>query len=522
MTCKGDKPALLPVNTGKMSAEQINRNAQPGGQTYREIMDIKDKSEREKALAKFEKEKGEGPEVLEENAQEDEEEEDETKEEDFSNGPIAPKYSLLHSYPMEMGQFLNSENPLENIKKDNIPKCLILKVELPAVEAVADLKCDVKADKLELSYADKYYLILEFGYLINENDSKAKFVAGKKMLKLTLPVLSKKQVTKIELQNPKIEKDEEKLGEEEEPKNDDLQEDDDDIKEDTTKPDTRNSEEQDDDDDIIDMTHISKKPETEKIENEENKENEIKLKPEAPHQDSTHKVEIENLQTNPEEPQDSNPEIPETPNSKNLNILEYKLTSSINTDNKWFYNVHIPDYKKDSVIFMYDENHLLLRYYDTERQVYFSFQTNNFNLRDCTIEHKMITDYNTIIVQFGSDEDQELFNKDVTLRDDLTEDEILSLEILLRSSKIEEEPEMEEIEKEEEVKVEDVQTEEKEEEIEEHVQTEEEKEVEVEKDEDDESEGQENGVRGVEENGKDQFGVQLIDFGLMDYVCELD
>jgi hypothetical protein len=29
------------------------------------------------------------------------------KQENFSNGPITPKYTLLHSYPVDMGQFFN-------------------------------------------------------------------------------------------------------------------------------------------------------------------------------------------------------------------------------------------------------------------------------------------------------------------------------------------------------------------------------------------------------------------------------
>lgn len=202
MPCKGEKPALLPVVLDPAAAAALQeRNKQPGGKAYNDIMDQKSDYEKKK--------NGEVATKHEPTLEAIEEEPAEPKGEDFSNGPIAPKYSLLHSYPVEMGQFFNQG--VQEIHRRRIPNQLTLKVQLPAVESVAELECDIKSDSFRLDYKNKYFLSIDFSYIVNENSAKAKYISAKNMLKITIPVIRAK--------NPVVEEEEKRLDEEERERN---------------------------------------------------------------------------------------------------------------------------------------------------------------------------------------------------------------------------------------------------------------------------------------------------------------
>lgn len=195
MKCKGDMPALLPVTLDEAAKERakLARNKPPGGKIFNEIQDLKDAAKKD---AKVAGSGAENEETMMEPAARDEEEEEEVNPEksdadhDFSKGPIAPKYSVVYSYPTAIGDFRNQSNIAEPSTKEYVSH-IKLTINLPLVESVEDLKVDIKQRSLELEYKGIYYLSLNFLYDVIVDDAKAKFVSTSKTLVLTLPVVKR-------------------------------------------------------------------------------------------------------------------------------------------------------------------------------------------------------------------------------------------------------------------------------------------------------------------------------------------
>jgi hypothetical protein len=72
---------------------------------------------------------------------------------------------------------------------------------------VAELECDIKSDSFRLEYKSKYFLSLDFAYIVNEGNAKAKYISAKHLLKITIPVIKAK--------NPVVEEEEKRLDAEE-------------------------------------------------------------------------------------------------------------------------------------------------------------------------------------------------------------------------------------------------------------------------------------------------------------------
>jgi dynein assembly factor 2 len=185
MTCKGDQPALLPV-TLDAAARERNKQARlkhPGGKAYAEIEEIKEKQKKDK------KDEEEAAKLT---GKEDEMEEPEPvpAEPDFSRGPIAPKYSLVYSYPVDIGNFTNSSDIYQPVKKES-PSHISLKIELPKVEDSQSLSADIKPTKFQLAYKELYFLDINFMFEVDPDKAKAKFISAKRVLDLTLPIVKR-------------------------------------------------------------------------------------------------------------------------------------------------------------------------------------------------------------------------------------------------------------------------------------------------------------------------------------------
>lgn len=540
MKCKGGKPALLPVKFAKYDGQkQLTRNKHPGGKAYNEIMDQKDKHNQSKG-------KG-NEESLETVDEEEEPEEKESDVEDFSNGPIAPKYSIVHSYPVEIGQFFNKSN--NDVQELQLPDKLVLKIQLPSVDGLENLNCDVKKDKFELSFQEMYYLSLDFGYIVNEDAVKAKFINTKKVLKITLPVVSKKEsiinkpveevkepaqeeeenveeplapkekdMSEIDQSNykvkftemkqvdgqDKVDVDEEELGQE---KNEVL-----DVKEPTEN-------EQKDDSIVLPYQKQEEKPKTvqeaaefEVIAQEQNPQNEDKVE---------ETVEEELTQV----PLAAISPFTDSPVSEDLRIITF----------------HLPKYKKENLYLIHESNHGLIRYKDNTRNCFYAFQSSEqlSFVKSAEITLKKMVDYFSLMIQFkDTSQNGDIWENEVKIRSELGEDEILSLEALIINEiklldeereelvkQIEEEEEKKEAEKApESEKVEEEAKEKQDEEKEDAAVTANEEN----KAEDGAVDGEnEEENEAVEEDKEAEaaivdLGIQLVDFDLYDYVTQLD
>lgn len=414
-------------------------------------MDLKD--ENNKAKKKEGGEEGDGiPEVVEE----DEEEED--KPEDFSQGPIAPKYSLVHSYPQDIGRFVEDG---DNKTYAKIPKTLQLKIELPAVEELSSLNCDVKKDSVLLEYFDKYYLSLDFGYIINENEAKAKFISKKKLLKLTLPVIGKIKNQKIEAigeAESEVAQDENDQTDEQEipPSTNESNLNLNDILPEATRDEQTEAEKRalqiNGEDGVEEVHNFVGKIGQEGVNGDNQLGQDIqkgKIREEIKLYQDDSERDQNNQGTIVEElaqdlPESENDDITQNEDNYSKEVEKVRpkfiLTSKISQSSMIFYNINIPGYNQKNVIFMYDNDHLLLRYFDLKQHFYFSFQTDKLKMNEIVskIELKKITDYITILIEFTDEFAAKQFQEDIRIRRDLGDEEIMSLELLLRSSQVQE------------------------------------------------------------------------------------
>ena len=454
-------------------AGELQRNKQPGGKTYNEIMDRKDKHEAEKNK---ENDKSEV------NKQEEETKEQPKgpKPEDFSNGPIAPKYSLVHSYPLEMGQFINKN--VNEVEERRLPRALVLKIELPAVEGMEGLICDAKKDRLTLEYKDKYYLSLEFGYVVDEVNSKAKFISSKKLLKLTFPVVSKKKVGRVvrgaTKESGTDEKNNQEKGEEKRKKAEAIV----DVAQENGVEGEDAGGEDEDGGDVLEVGReegvveesderpsvgtqnedgefVEKEEEAQKAEFLEVPETEadsIKLKKDEKEfiEEKTHQPKIEQIaqndqkreekdkikneqKTNQERENDLENNQEEPPESLPISYLK-PMSESNPTDTLKIIMFHLPKYHKNELYFMCEQNHGLVRYKDDTRNHYFAFETpSEIDLfENCIkIEPKKMVDYFSLNFEFVDKEASERVQASLRHRDELSEEEIISLEVLILSKK---------------------------------------------------------------------------------------
>lgn len=68
----------------------------------------------------------------------------------------APKYDIVYSYPVELGDYWNDDGPIEKRKR---PKSFTIKVSLPKVKKVKDItKLEINQKEFILDVKNKYYL----------------------------------------------------------------------------------------------------------------------------------------------------------------------------------------------------------------------------------------------------------------------------------------------------------------------------------------------------------------------------
>lgn len=184
MKCKGSEPALLPITLDPEARERNKqaRNKPPGGKAKQEIEELKEQ---------LQKDKNSQPSVTpaEEEGM-DEPHGSVEPEPDLSQGPIAPKYTMVYSYDITIGNFVNTSNIYEP-KNQETPTQIRFRFEVPLAASAEHLKCDVHSTRIQLEYESKYFLALDLLYEINENAAKAKFISSKKVLELIVPVVRK-------------------------------------------------------------------------------------------------------------------------------------------------------------------------------------------------------------------------------------------------------------------------------------------------------------------------------------------
>lgn len=205
MKCKGEKPSLLPMRLGKIAGDNEEK-AQPNENLPRERNE-RQEDQVPKLYQQFQQQQKAYLENKKQEAEEDKKrkmaassriqelasydfddaEEEKPKPEGKPNGVgriAVPKYSLVYSYDVDLGEFMGSDRQ----KKNQRPKSLNLQVELPGVSKIAELELDINDREFILKAKDKYYLDLKLPYKVLKDEGSAKFESKTKILKVTLPI----------------------------------------------------------------------------------------------------------------------------------------------------------------------------------------------------------------------------------------------------------------------------------------------------------------------------------------------
>jgi hypothetical protein len=190
--CKDEKPGLMPIkdprHVGPIETKEgapADRNVDKRTELEKEMTETQKKYHEEKN-AKAQADNG----TITEEPEEENAEPEEPLDPEVIEYPIAPKYKIVHSYPVELGQFWN-DSEIHKVIRNKRPNELVMEIQLPLVESVADVNCDVKDKIVVLEYLDKYYMTVNLPYEVDSTNGKAKFERGRKVLKLNLPVVQK-------------------------------------------------------------------------------------------------------------------------------------------------------------------------------------------------------------------------------------------------------------------------------------------------------------------------------------------
>ncbi|XP_047125544.1 protein kintoun isoform X1 [Hydra vulgaris] len=104
--------------------------------------------------------------------------------------PITPKFNIIHRGFFDMQDFTNTI-----VSKSRDPKELVVEIYLPLAEAASGIDLDIFEKQLVLnSNNPSYHLDIKLPYKINENLGCAQFDKGKRILIVTLPVISEPNI----------------------------------------------------------------------------------------------------------------------------------------------------------------------------------------------------------------------------------------------------------------------------------------------------------------------------------------
>ncbi|CAG9312296.1 unnamed protein product [Blepharisma stoltei] len=190
LKCKGGSPGSIMVNEMRMKNPNLPQEERPqtyklseeGPKLYKELVSTQMKAKEEEKKKETEKEK----------EKEKEEVEEPKIEEKRSTGIVKPKYKIVYTSPVDLGDFLDSR--VKGIKR---PKEAIVTIDVPFMEKISEAKIDVQDKLLIFGVNNLYYLEVKISYSVDENNANAKFDRTKKQMKITLPIIPGPELPEI-------------------------------------------------------------------------------------------------------------------------------------------------------------------------------------------------------------------------------------------------------------------------------------------------------------------------------------
>ena len=152
------------------------------------IVEENKKKEEEKKLLELEKQ-----DRLKESQVEIEDEIDEGSGDEKPAGIIQPKYKVVHSYPVDLGDSWEGHKDSaegQNLKKAHkLPTELTVTIYVKYIESMKQATLDINDNTLMFKYPEVYYLDINLMYKVDKSQGNAKFDKSKKTLTVRVPVI---------------------------------------------------------------------------------------------------------------------------------------------------------------------------------------------------------------------------------------------------------------------------------------------------------------------------------------------
>ena len=178
LKCKGTKPGAIMVATSRLQ----NPSEPPAPQNNLKLSQEAPKLYKELISSQMKMKESQEPPKTEETPQEEPQRvQEETLE---SKGIAAPKYKLVYTQPVDLGEFLDTRQ-----KTHKRPKEAMVTISVPRLSKIQDATIDFKDKLLIFEVPKVYYLEVKLSYEVDEENSSAKFDKTKKEIKVTLPVV---------------------------------------------------------------------------------------------------------------------------------------------------------------------------------------------------------------------------------------------------------------------------------------------------------------------------------------------
>ena len=114
---------------------------------------------------------------------------EEEQSEEPETGVCTPKYSVVHRGQFEMQNHMMGESAQGAQVESCRPRELVIKIQLPRCESARDVDLDVSVERLALKVEDKYDLVMDLPFPVDEENGAAKFDKALRVMIVTLPVL---------------------------------------------------------------------------------------------------------------------------------------------------------------------------------------------------------------------------------------------------------------------------------------------------------------------------------------------
>lgn len=194
INCKGERPNKMLVKTKKTQENELLKNmdmSKSGSKLQKEVEGmIKDQKQKEDHENKVKMEKQD---ANTESQAAIEDEIDEGSGDEKPEGIVQPKFKVVHSYPVDIGDtwqgHRDASEGADLQKMHKLPSEVTVTIYVKYIDSLKAATLDINDSTLMFKYPDVYYLDINLCYKVDKLNGTAKFDKSKKTLTVRVPVV---------------------------------------------------------------------------------------------------------------------------------------------------------------------------------------------------------------------------------------------------------------------------------------------------------------------------------------------